>query len=101
MQSCGFMTASLNPVRHSGSCTTHGLRGQSGGPLIDTKGLVCWINTNTASLEFMYNFRMPDEKKISETVTISYQPKFLVGHCLHADIIRKFLKDNGIKFYQG
>lgn len=81
--------------------STPGLCGQSGGPLIDTRGLVCGINTNTASLEFMYNFKMPDEKKISETVTISYQPKFLVGHCLHAEIIKLFLKANGVKFYTG
>jgi len=81
--------------------STPGLCGQSGGPLIDTKGIVCGINTNTASLEFMYNFKMPDEKKISETVTISYQPKFLVGHCLHADIIKSFLKNKGVKYYEG
>jgi len=79
--------------------STPGLRGQSGGPLVDKKGNVCGINTNTDSLEFRYDFKMPDEKIIKETVTINYQPKFLVGHSLHADIIKLFLKANGIKFH--
>lgn len=81
--------------------STPSLKGQSGGPLIDTRGLVCGINTHVASLDFMYNFRKGDERNISETVTMNYQSKFLVGQCLHADIIKKFLKDNGVKFYEG
>ena len=47
------------------------------------------------------NFKMPDEKDLSEGGEISYQPKFLVGHCLHAEIIKLFLKATGIKFYTG
>lgn len=81
--------------------STPAFHGQSGGPLIDTRGFICGINTHVASLDFMYNFRKNDEKNISETVSMSYQSKFLVGQCLHADIIKLFLKSNGIKFYEG
>jgi len=47
------------------------------------------------------NLKMPDEKDLSEGGEISYQPKFMVGHCLHAEIIKLLLKANGIKFYTG
>jgi len=81
--------------------STPAFPGQSGGPLVNTKGEVCGININVDSLEFRYNFRLPYGKPLKETVTISYQPKFLVGNCLHADIIKLFLKANGIKYYTG
>ncbi len=77
------------------------LPGLSGGPLINTKGLLCGINTHAASLDFTYNFKKSDPQDVKETVTLNYQPKFLVGQCLHADIIKLFLKEHKIKFYTG
>jgi len=79
--------------------STPGLKGQSGGPLINSKGDVCGINSSTASLEFQYNFKISASGTLKENVTINYQPKFLVGHCLHADIIVNFLKYHGLKCY--
>ncbi len=76
------------------------LPGLSGGPLINTKGTLCGINTHAASLDFTYNFKKGDPNDVRETVTLSYQPKFLVGQCLHADIIKLFLKAHKIKFYK-
>jgi hypothetical protein len=39
--------------------STPGLKGQSGGPLINSKGDVCGLNINVSSLEFQYNFKIP------------------------------------------
>jgi hypothetical protein len=81
--------------------STPALNGQSGGPLIDTKGLLCGINTHISSLEFHYNFKIPAPGTLNEKVTIKYQPMLIVGQCLHADIIKNFLRANGIKYYEG
>lgn len=81
--------------------STPGLPGQSGGPLVNTKGEVCGININVDYLEFRYDFRLPYDKPLEEKVTISYQPKFIVSNCLHADIIKLFLKAHKIKFHSG
>jgi len=79
--------------------STPGLKGQSGGPLINSRGDVCGLNINVSSLEFQYNFKIPASETLKEPVTINYQPKFLVGNCLHADIIVNFLKNHGLKYY--
>lgn len=79
--------------------STPGLKGQSGGPLINSKGDVCGLNINVASLEFQYNFKIPASETLKEPVTINYQPKLLVGNCLHADIIVSFLKYYKLKYY--
>jgi len=47
------------------------------------------------------NFKMPDVKDLSEGGEISYQPKFLVGNLLLADIVKLFLKAKGIRYYTG
>lgn len=80
--------------------STPGLRGQSGGPLFDTNGLVCGMQSETVQYHMGF-----DEQKIEivskgkRTNTINHS--FLnVGRCVHVDAIKAFLQLNGIKYYE-
>ena len=80
--------------------STPGLRGQSGGPLFDTDGLVCGMQSVTVQYHMGF-----DEQKIEiiskgkKTNTINHS--FLnVGRCVHVDAIKDFLKLNNIKYYE-
>lgn len=80
--------------------STPGLRGQSGGPLFDTNGLVCGMQSHTVQYHMGF-----DEQKIEitskgkKTNTINHS--FLnVGRCIHVDAIKDFLKLHNVKYYE-
>jgi Trypsin-like peptidase domain len=80
--------------------STPGLRGQSGGPLFDTNGLVCGMQSHTVQYHMGF-----DEQKIEitskgkKTNTINHS--FLnVGRCIHVEAIKDFLKLNDVKYYE-
>jgi hypothetical protein len=80
--------------------STPGLRGQSGGPLFDTNGLICGMQSETVQYHMGF-----DEQKIEiiskgrRTNTINHS--FLnVGRCVHVDAIKDFLKLSGVKYYE-
>jgi hypothetical protein len=80
--------------------STPGLRGQSGGPLFDTDGLVCGMQSLTVQYHMGF-----DEQKIEiiskgkKTNTINHS--FLnVGRCIHVDAIKDFLKLHNVKYYE-
>jgi Trypsin-like peptidase domain len=80
--------------------STPGLRGQSGGPLFDTNGLVCGMQSHTVQYHMGF-----DEQKIEiiskgkRTNTINHS--FLnVGRCIHVDAIKDFLKLHDVKYYE-
>ncbi len=80
--------------------STPGLRGQSGGPLFDTNGLVCGMQSHTVQYHMGF-----DEQKIEivskgrRTNTINHS--FLnVGRCIHVDAIKEFLQINDVKYYE-
>jgi Trypsin-like peptidase domain len=80
--------------------STPGLRGQSGGPLFDTNGLVCGMQSHTVQYHMGF-----DEQKIEiiskgkRTNTINHS--FLnVGRCIHVDAIKDFLKLHNVKYYE-
>jgi hypothetical protein len=35
-----------------------------------------------------------------KTIKVNNQPFLHVGHCIHVDVIKSFLAQNGIKFYE-
>jgi Trypsin-like peptidase domain len=80
--------------------STPGLRGQSGGPLFDTNGLICGMQSETVQYHMGF-----DEQKIeiiskgkrSNTINHSF---LNVGRCVHVDAIKDFLKLNGVKYYE-
>jgi hypothetical protein len=80
--------------------STPGLRGQSGGPLFDTNGIVCGMQSVTVQYHMGF-----DEQKIEiiskgrKTNTTNHS--FLnVGRCVHVNAIKDFLKLNNVKYYE-
>ena len=80
--------------------STPGLRGQSGGPLFNEDGLVCGMQSSTNHLHLGFDMKNLDYKINGVTLKINNQPFLHVGHCIHVDIIKDFLKTNGIKYYE-
>ncbi len=80
--------------------STPGLRGQSGGPLFDTEGIICGMQSMTVQYHLGF-----DDQKIEiisngkKTNTINHS--FLnVGRCIHVDAIKSFLQLHAIKYYE-
>lgn len=80
--------------------STPGLKGQSGGPAFDDQGRVWGMQsaTNHLDLDFDVNMdvlRAGRKKRISESALLH------VGHCIHVDALKTFMKDKGVAFAEG
>lgn len=80
--------------------STPGLRGQSGGPLFDTDGLVYGMQSATNHLHLGFDIKGREIVTDGRKEKISNFPFLHVGHCVHADRIKEFLKQHNIKFYE-
>ena len=80
--------------------STPGLKGQSGGPLFDTAGLVYGMQSRTNHLYL--GFDMNNQELFSEgrKIKINNQPLLHVGHCVHVDILKQFLQENNITYFE-
>ena len=80
--------------------STPGLRGQSGGPLFTSEGLICGMQSSTKHLHL--GFDMVGEKKMlhGKEYTINNQPFLHVGQCIGADRIKEFLREQGVEYYE-
>lgn len=78
--------------------STPGLRGQSGGPLFDTQGLVYGMQYATRHLHL--GFDMYDKEIIQDGTRkkISNHPFLHVGQCIHADSIKAFLNQHQVSY---
>lgn len=81
--------------------STPGLRGQSGGPLFDQHGIVCGMQSGTNHLHLGFDMKNFEIKTNGRSIKVTNQPFLHVGHCIHVNIIKDFLKANDIKFYEG
>ncbi len=80
--------------------STPGLRGQSGGPLFDTNGIVYGMQSVTVQYHMKFDEQLVEiitKGKKTSTVNNSF---LNVGRCVHADEIKSFLIQNNIKFYE-
>lgn len=77
--------------------STPGLRGQSGGPVFDKEGKVWGMQCQTTHLDLDFDIDMEVLRKgARKRVTDS---AFLhVGKCIHVDILKSFMRDNGVAF---
>ena len=80
--------------------STPGLKGQSGGPLFTTDGLVCGMQSATKHLHL--GFDMVGEKRVIQgrEKIINNQPFLHVGHCVSADMIKEFLRREGVEYFE-
>ncbi|MEJ7611729.1 MAG: hypothetical protein WKF88_11170, partial [Ferruginibacter sp.] len=80
--------------------STPGLRGQSGGPLFDQNGLVCGMQSSTNHMHLGFDMKNFPVNANGRTLRVTNQPFLHVGHCIHVNIIKTFLKENNIVFYE-
>lgn len=80
--------------------STPGLRGQSGGPLFDENGIVYGMQQNTKHLHLGFDIENKEilaggmKKKINDYAFLH------LGQCLRVDIIKSFLDQLKIKYYE-
>ncbi|MGA0557466.1 trypsin-like peptidase domain-containing protein [Larkinella sp. VNQ87] len=81
--------------------STPGLRGQSGGPLFDTNGIIFGMQSSTRHLHLGFDIEDREVIVNGRQTRVSNYPFLNVGQCVHVDIIKKFLRSLNIKYYEG
>ncbi len=81
--------------------STPGLRGQSGGPLFDSEGLIYGMQSITGHLHLGFDIQNMEIVQDGKKTSVSNHPFLHVGRCVHVDRIKEFLTQNHIKFYEG
>ena len=98
----GMATRFLGDAKgiHGIELSTPGLRGQSGGPLFNQNGTVYGMQSSTKHLHL--GFDMMDKE-----IMINNKPKKVtdysfihLGQCVHVNVIKDFLREKNIKFYE-
>lgn len=80
--------------------STPGLRGQSGGPLFDENGFVYGMQFSTKHLHLGFDLVDTDVMINGKVKKISDYSFIHLGQCLHVEIIKEFLKEKSVKFYE-
>ena len=81
--------------------STPGLRGQSGGPLFDTNGLIYGMQSATRHLHLGFDIEDREVMVNGRKRSVSNYPFLNVGQCVHVDVIKAFLREKGVPFYEG
>ncbi len=80
--------------------STPGLRGQSGGPLFDERGIVYGMQFSTKHLHLGFDL-VDKEIMVNNGIRKVSDYSFLhLGQCIHADAIKAFLKQHNVEFYE-
>ncbi|MBC8156255.1 MAG: trypsin-like peptidase domain-containing protein [Bacteroidetes bacterium] len=80
--------------------STPGLRGQSGGPLFDAKGVIYGMQSATRHLHLGFDIENRDVMVNNRKTRVSNYPFLNVGQCVHVEVIKKFLRERNVKFYE-
>lgn len=80
--------------------STPGFNGQSGAPLFDNKGTVYGMQYLTKHFHLGFDITNQEVHIGTNKKIISNYPFVNLGQCLHANIIKDFLKQNNITFYE-
>lgn len=80
--------------------STPGLKGQSGGPLFNSDGIVYGMQSSTKHLHLGFDLVEKEILLNNKTRKVSDYPFIHLGQCIHADIIKEFLAVHKVKFYE-
>jgi hypothetical protein len=80
--------------------STPGLRGQSGGPLFDMNGVIYGMQAATRHLHLGFDIEDREVLVNGRKTRVSNYPFLNVGQCIHVDIIKAFLREKGVTFYE-
>lgn len=80
--------------------STPGLVGQSGGPLFDNQGTVYGMQQSTKHLHLGFDMVNLEAWIGMQRTKVSNHPFLHVGVCISANIIKDFLRQQNVKFYQ-
>jgi hypothetical protein len=80
--------------------STPGLRGQSGGPLFDSNGLVYGMQSETIHFHLGFNETKVEVLTKGKKTNVLNETFFNAGRCVHADSIKGFLTEHHVRFYE-
>ena len=80
--------------------STPGLRGQSGGPLFDTNGIIYGMQSSTRHLHLGFDQVNKEVITDGHRKRVSNYPFLNVGQCVHVDVIKQFLREKKVTFYE-
>jgi hypothetical protein len=79
--------------------STPGLKGQSGGPAFDSSGRVWGMQAATNHLDLDFDVDM-DVLRNGQKRRVKDSAFLHVGHCIHVDVLKQFMRDNGVTFQE-
>ena len=80
--------------------STPGLRGQSGGPLFDEKGIIYGMQFSTKHLHLGFDL-IDKEIMINNSLKKVTDYSFIhLGQCIHVNAIKSFLAEHNVDFYE-
>jgi len=85
---------------HGIEMSTPGLRGQSGGPLFNKDGIVYGMQSSTKHLHLGFDIVDLEMVINNKIKTISDHPFIHLGQCIHANVIKAFLREQKVPFYE-
>jgi len=80
--------------------STPGLRGQSGGPLFDSGGVVYGMQFSTKHLHLGFDLVNKEILIDNKMIKVSDYSFLHLGQCIHVDIIKEFLKEKGVSYHE-
>ena len=79
--------------------STPGLRGQSGGPLFDQQGIIYGMQSSTRHFHLGFDLENFEIVSGNTSKKITNTPFLHVGQCVHAEVIKEFLSQHQVKYF--
>lgn len=80
--------------------STPGLRGQSGGPLFDSDGVICGMQSRTKHLHLGFDIENKEIISNGKSKKVNDYSFIHLGECIHVSAIKDFLTKHNVKFQE-